>query len=116
MDTDLKELERRTHRANFTRRSLEGAGAGALAGGLSAAALRAAGIKVDPEVLAMGATGAGGFLGMAKARAENLKDTLRETRTDDRHLRRLALREAVKQKHSAFADELALLLAAQVRG
>lgn len=53
---------------------------------------------------------------MAKARAENLKDTLRETRTDDRHLRRLALREAVKQKHSAFADELALLLAAQVRG
>ncbi len=108
---DLSDLELKAHRANFTRRSLEGAGAGALAGGLSAAALRAAGVKVDPTTLAMGATGAGGFLGMAKARAENLKDTLGQQRQDDRHLRRLVLRESLK-KHSsdAFVDELCCIL------
>lgn len=114
MDTDLKELERRTHRANTVRRGLEGLGGGAAAGGLTAAALRAAGIKADPALLSLGGAAAGGLTGLAKARGENLKDTLRETRTDDRHFRRLALREAMK--HSAFADELALLLAAQVRG
>ena len=44
----LQDDEQRMHRANTTRRALEGLGAGTVAGGLSAAALHAAGIKASP--------------------------------------------------------------------
>jgi len=106
----LKDLEQSAHRANSTRRALEGLGGGAAAGGLTAAALRAAGIRADPALLAAGGAAAGGLTGLAKARAENLKDTVGQRRQDDRHLRRLVLRESMRKHASAaFFSELALL-------
>lgn len=107
-----EELEAKAHRANELRHGLAGAGTGAVASGLTAAALRAAGVKIDPTTAVMAGTGLGGFAGMARSRAENLKDTLGQRRQDDRHLRRLVLRESLK-KHSsaAFADELHRILA-----
>lgn len=115
MDTDLKELERRTHRAHSVRKGLEGLGSGAVAGGLTAAALRATGVKADPTLMALGGAAAGGLTGLAAARNENLKDRLRETRTDTRYLNRHAFQESMRQartraKHSAFAAELLFLL------
>ena len=107
----LQDDEQRMHRANTTRRALEGLGAGTVAGGLSAAALHAAGIKASPALLAAGGAAAGGLTGVVRGRAENLKDSVGQRRQDDRHLRRLVLRESMKKhSHAAFADELLRLL------
>lgn len=107
----LQDDEQRMHRANTVRRALEGLGAGTATGGLTAAALRAAGVKASPALLAAGGAAAGGLTGAARGHAENLKDSLGQKRQDDRHLRRLVLRESMrKHSHSAFVEELVELL------
>ena len=101
----------RLHRAMVLRDALETAGKGGVAGALAGAASRAAGGKLGPGYGALLGAASGLAVGGAKARERILKDSVSQNRQDDRHLRRLVLRESLK-KHSsaAFLDELRRLV------
>jgi hypothetical protein len=111
MPTNAHDQERKLYTSMVLRDTMESAGKGGALGGLVGAASRAAGGKLGPGYRALLGTAAGAAIGGAKSRERVLKDVVKEQRTDDRHLRRLVLRESMKKhSHAAFADELLRLL------